>query len=322
MIVNNLNDFLQIESILYKYKDFGYDVYISLEGFSPSKSIKFKTALNIINQLEQQYGKKNLKKKSIIESSSGNLAIALAQICKERKYNLTIVVDPLVTSTVLKYLELYQVDIVKVTEKDQNQGYLLSRINKVKELMFTGNYIWTNQYGTPANIEAHYKFTAPLLYKTIPNPDFLFLGAGTCGTLMGVSSFYKKFSPKTKIIAVDVDGSVIFGKEPKTRLIPGMGAGTVPKNLDLQYIDEIVWITEKQTIKMIAKLLNDTGILFGGSTGTIMAAISNYFDKSGIKPKQVLTISPDFGDKYIDIYQRMEITNELQKYQRQDTTAY
>lgn len=311
LIVENFDDFLQIEPVIYKYKDFGYDVFISLEGLSPSKSIKFKTAVNIINQLELQYGKENLKTKSIIESSSGNLAIALAQICKERKYNLTIVVDPLVSPSVLKYIELYQVNVVKVTEKDMNQGYLLSRIEKVKELISSGDYIWTNQYENPANVEAHNKYTAQALYKIIPNPDFLFLGAGTCGTLTGVSSFYKKHSPKTKIIAVDVEGSIIFGKEPKTRLIPGMGAGKVPQNLDLQYIDEIIWITEKQTISMIAKLRDDTGILFGGSTGTIMAAILNYFNESEIKPKKVLTISPDFGDKYIDIYQKLEIKNEL-----------
>lgn len=309
MIINNLNDFLQIQPTVYNYKKFGYDVYISLEGLSISRSIKFKTAVNIINQLELLYGVDNLKKKSIIESSSGNLAMALAQICKERKYNLTIVVDPLISPSVLKYLELYKVNIIKVTKKDKNQGYLLSRIEKIKELLLFGDYIWTNQYECPANIEAHYKYTAEALYKIMPNPEFLFLGAGTCGTLTGVSSFYKKYSPETKIIAVDVEGSVIFGKEPKTRIIPGMGAGKVPENLNLQYIDEIIWITEKQTINMIAKLLDDTGILFGGSTGTVMAAISNYFNDSKILPKQVLTISPDFGDKYIEIYKKMEINN-------------
>lgn len=304
MIVNDLNDFLSIEPTILKYQDFGFDVFVSLEGLSPARSIKLKTALNIINRLETEYGKQILKKKSIIESSSGNLAIALAQICKERDYKLTIVVDPLISESVLKYLELYQVNVVKVTEKDKNQGYLLSRIDKVKELTATGDYIWTNQYENPANVEAHYKFTAPLLHKVIPNPDFLFLGAGTCGTLTGVARYFKEHSPKTKIVAVDVDGSVIFGKEPKPRLIPGMGAGKVPKNLDLKYIDETIWVTEEKTIRMITKLLNDTGLLFGGSTGTIMAAIEDYFAKLDLKPKQVLTISPDFGDKYIDIYKK------------------
>lgn len=311
MIVSNLNDFLKIEPVIYKYQNFGFDVFISLEGLSPAKSIKFKTALNIINQLEIDYGQENLKKKSIIESSSGNLAVALAQVCKERGYKLTIVVDPLVSENVLKYLELYQVDIIQVTKKDKNQGYLLSRIEKVNELVATGNYIWTNQYENPANVEAHYKFSASLIHKSIPNPDFLFLGAGTCGTLTGVAKYFKEHSPNTKIIAVDVEGSVIFGKEPKARLIPGMGAGKVPENLDLKFIDETVWVSEEKTIQMIAKLLNDTGLLFGGSTGTIMAAIEDYFAKTGLKPKQVLTISPDFGDKYIDIYQKMGLNNEL-----------
>lgn len=311
MIVSNLNDFLQIEPVIYKYQNFGFDVFISLEGLSPAKSIKLKTALNIINQLETDYGQENLKKKSIIESSSGNLAVALAQICKERGYKLTIVVDPLVSENVLKYLELYQVDIIQVTKKDKNQGYLLSRIEKVNELIATGNYIWTNQYENPANVEAHYKFSAPLIHKSIPSPDFLFLGSGTCGTLTGVAKYFKEHSVNTKIIAVDVEGSVIFGKEPKARLIPGMGAGKVPENLDLKFIDEIIWVSEEKTIQMIAKLLNDTGLLFGGSTGTIMAAIENYFAKTGLKPKQVLTISPDFGDKYIDIYQKMGLNNEL-----------
>lgn len=316
MIVEDLNDFLKIEPVIYKYQGFGFDVFISLEGLSPSRSIKLKTALNIVNQLEVEHGKEVLKKKSIIESSSGNLAIALAQICKERGYPLTIVVDPLVSESVLKYLELYRVNVVKVTQKDKNQGYLLSRIDKVKELTATGNYIWTNQYENPANVEAHYKFTAPALYKSMPNPDFLFLGAGTCGTLTGVARYFKENSPNTKIIAVDVDGSVIFKKEPKARLIPGMGAGKVPENLDLQYIDETVWISEEKTIQMVTKLLNDTGLLFGGSTGTIMAAIEDYFAESGVKPKQVLTISPDFGDKYIDIYQKMGLNNELSNCKR------
>jgi len=305
MILGCVLDFPRVEPVILRYESFGYPVFISLEGFSPSGSIKFAPALSMIQDLERRYTQEVLKKRKILESSSGNIAVAMAQICKLRGYRLSIIMDPLASKHVYDIMRLYGVEVIMVTEKDGNGGYLGSRIRKAKELSDGGEYLWTCQYENPANPEGHYVYTAPRLFRDMPDPEYLFIGAGTCGSLVGISRYFKERSPKTKVVAVDVDGSIALGGPPKPRRIPGMGASRVPPHLDMGILDDKIWVSEAETIRMLRTLLDDTGLLFGGSTGTIIAAIREYFKKNGLKPRSVLTVSPDFGDKYVGIYNEM-----------------
>ena len=141
MIIENFEDFKNVEPVIYRHVSFGYDVYIVLGGLSLSGSLKFNTALNIIDNLEKEYNNR-LEKLTLLVSSSGNLAVSLAQICRERGYRLAAVIDPFISQINRNILKIYDVELHTVKDKDVNDGYLLTRFEKIKKLLNTGNYLY------------------------------------------------------------------------------------------------------------------------------------------------------------------------------------
>jgi cysteine synthase A len=282
-------------------------VNIKLEGFSISGSIKIKSALRMVDRLEMSG--KIKKGDTLIESSSGNLGVALSIISAVRGYNFVCVTDPNLLTTSENLMKAYGAEIVKITEKDENGGYLNSRIKYIKNITSKDkSFTWINQYENIDNVDAHYSCTAPAIFKKFPQIDYLFIGVGTTGTLSGVSRYFKLKSPNTKIIAIDSIGSVTFGEKPGKRLIPSLGTSKVPPISKLSIYDDIVYVTEQDTINLCKKL-SLQGLLFGGSTGTILSGICDYANK--IKENScVVTISPDFGDKYLDTIYNEEWTNK------------
>lgn len=158
--------------------------------------------------------------------------------------------------------------------------------------------IWVNQYENQNNVKAHYYSTAQSIYNAFSNVDYLFVGIGTTGTLGGVSSFFKKYSPTTKIIGVDTTGSVTFGGRPGKRFIPGLGTSSPPPIRRYSSYDDIIYINENETILMCRKLAKQ-GYFFGGSTGTVLSGVDRYLNKIDEK-SVIVAISPDMGDKYLD----------------------
>ncbi len=282
-------------------------VNIKLEGFSISGSIKIKSALRMVDRLEMSG--KIKKGDTLIESSSGNLGVALSIISAVRGYKFVCVTDPNLLSTSENLMKAYGTEIVKITEKDENGGYLNSRIKYIKNIVSKDkSFTWINQYENIDNVDAHYSSTAPSIFKKFQKIDYLFVGAGTTGTLSGVSRYFKLKSPDTKIIAVDSVGSVTFGGKSGKRLIPGLGTSKVPPISKLSIYDEIVYVAEQDTINL-CKQLSLKGLLFGGSTGTILSGICKY--KNEIKADAcVVTISPDFGNNYLDTIYNDEWTNK------------
>jgi cysteine synthase A len=282
-------------------------VNVKLEGFSISGSIKIKSALRMVEKME--LSGKIKKGDTLIESSSGNLGVALSIVCAVRGYNFICVTDPNLLPTSENLMKAYGTKIIKINEKDGNGGYLDSRIKYIKNRISRDkSIIWVNQYENIDNVDAHYIYTAPSIFKNFPKIDYLFIGAGTTGTLSGVSRYFKSKSPNTKIIAVDSVGSVTFGGKPGKRLIPGLGTSKVPPISKLSIYDDIVYVTEQDAIDLCRKL-SLQGLLLGGSTGTILSGICNY--KNKMKAGScVVTISPDLGDKYLDTIYSEKWTNE------------
>jgi cysteine synthase A len=298
VIIDNLTG-IKSSSMFYKFKDFiRAPLYLKLEGLNIAKSIKLKTAQYML-EVHEEAGHVIKGKSKIICSSSGNLAIALAILCKEKKYPLTCVVDPNTNALAKKFVTLYGGEIIEVTERDKNGGYLQSRINLInKMLLHDSNLFWINQYDDPENYYAHYHITAKEILQEIQDVSHLFVGSGTTGTLMGCAKYFKEHSPHTKIIGVDSVGSVTFLNNPKKRYIPGLGTSIAPSILDKSYIDEVLWVEEIDTIWMCHKLLKKYGLFVGGSTGTVLYAI--YKNYKNYKAKNMVAISPDFGDTYVD----------------------
>jgi cysteine synthase A len=210
------------------------------------------------------------------------------------------VIDPNISPLSKKLMEIYGAEIRQVTKKDKSGGYLSTRIELIEKLIaMDKNIVWTNQYASKANIDAHYNTTAKEILSQIKAVDYLFVGAGTTGTLTGCAQYFKEYSSNTKIIAVDAKGSVTFGYPPATRYIPGLGTSKKPPICSTDNVFDILLIEEDDTIRMCHYLLKKYGLFLGGSSGTVLEAIRRYSDK--ISPNLVIVaISPDFGDKYLD----------------------
>jgi N-(2-amino-2-carboxyethyl)-L-glutamate synthase len=278
-----------------------HNIYLKLEGLSLTGSIKVKPALYMIEELER---KKILKPgMSVIESSSGNLGVALSMICAIKGYKFICVSDPNISPFNKNMITNYGADIIIIDKKDENGGYLGSRISYIKSLLEQReDLIWINQYENHDNVQAHYLSTAKSIYEQFEKIDYLFIGVGTTGTLGGVSKFFREHSPNTKIIGVDSLGSVTFGGVSGKRFIPGLGTSNPPPIRALSKFDEIIYIPEIDTIKT-CRMLSAKGYCFGGSTGTVLTGMQQYMDKISNK-STIVAISPDMGEKYIDtIYQ-------------------
>lgn len=272
-------------------------VYVKLEGYNPAGSIKIKTALSLIEAAESS---QHIKPDSIlIESSSGNLGIAIAMIAAARRYQFVCVVDPNAALESTSLIKAFGAKVVVVNKRDENGGYLNSRISYIKDILSSDSrFVWLNQYANPANPAVHERTTAASLLAHLPPIDFLVVGAGTTGTLMGCARHFRRHSPKTKIIAVDSEGSVTFGAPPAVRRIPGLGMSRRPEICDPTMVDEVVFVPERDTVAMCRWFAKSYGLLLGGSTGTVLAGIRAYKD---FIPERslVATISPDKGDRYL-----------------------
>lgn len=272
-------------------------VTVKLEGFNPAGSIKFKTALSLLESAERDG--RLLAGGQVIESSSGNLGVALSVLCAQRGYHFTCVVDPTVNRQSIDYMRAMGADVVTVEERDGNGGFLGNRIRFIeRRLLEVPSLVWVNQYASEANPEVHARLTAASILANVEDVDFLFVGVGTSGTMMGCAALFRDASPATRIIAVDSVGSVTFGGKAARRHIPGLGSSRRPEICDTSTPDDIVWVPELETIMECRELARKIGLLVGGSTGTVVRAIKMY--AGNIPPgSKVVTISPDFGDRYL-----------------------
>nr|WP_106619381.1 2,3-diaminopropionate biosynthesis protein SbnA [Saccharothrix carnea] len=273
-------------------------LYLKIEGLNTGGSIKLKTARGILEGAE--LSGVDLSRVRIIESTSGNLGVALAVICAAEGYRLTCVTDPNSNASSVAVMRALGAEVVVVRDRDENGGFLGSRINYIRErLEQESDLFWANQYANPDNPLAHARTTAPAVLDEFERVDHLFVGVGTGGTLMGVTDYFRTHSPKTRIVAVDTVGSVNFGSEPQRRLIPGLGTSRRPELLSPETPDEVVLVPEDDTVRECRWLARTAGLLAGGSTGTVLAAIRG--QAAEISPDEtVVAISPDLGERYLD----------------------
>jgi cysteine synthase A len=271
--------------------------FLKIEGFNASGSIKVKTARGLIQAAEQSGV--DMSRTRLIESTSGNLGVALAMICTAKQYRLTCVTDPNANATSLAIMRALGAEVVNIWERDANGGYLGSRIAYIqRRLAAEPNLYWLNQYANLHNPAAHNQHTGPAILESFGRVDHLFVGAGTGGTLMGCLKYFRRWSPATRVVAVDAVGSVSFGGTSSTRYIPGLGVSRRPEILDPDAPDEVVLVPEWETVRECRWLARTTGLLAGGSTGTVVAAVRRL--AGSIPPNAVaVAIAPDLGERYL-----------------------
>ncbi len=282
---------------------FGRQLYLKCEGFNFAGSIKLKAATEMVDAAERDGTV--YPGSTLVESSSGNLGVALSLVARSRGYRFICVTDSRCTLTARQLMQTLGAQVHVITEPDPVDGFLGSRIRLVRRLCAENDgYTWLNQYANSANWMAHYRTTGPQILEQFPGIDVLFIGAGTTGTLMGCARFFRETKPSVWVVAIDSVGSVTFGGLPEPRMIPGLGTGVRPQLLDESYVDEVVLVREIDTVRT-ARQLAQRGFLLGGSTGTVLSGALEWLAANpGHEDATAVAISPDLGDRYLDtVYQ-------------------
>ena len=281
---------------------FGQPLFLKCEGFNFAGSIKLKAAAEMVEGAERDG---RLTPESVlVESSSGNLGVALSMIAASKGYRFLCVTDSRCNLLTRLLMEALGSQVHVITVPDPKSGFLGARLSYLRELCASDDrYVWLDQYHNPGNWMAHYRTTAPAIARQFPGLDVLFVGAGTTGTLMGCARFFREWHRPVRIVAVDSVGSVTFGGEPGRRMIPGLGMSIPPPLLDTSYVDEAVCVEEADTIRACHRLARH-GFLFGGSTGTVVSGAMGWLAEHDARELTAVAIAPDLGERYLDtIYQ-------------------
>src|SRR5271156_5588200 len=304
---------LIFRDLFYRLSDFaaGNDVFLKLEGFSITGSIKVKAAIRLVEEFEQ-LGFVKPHESVIVESSSGNLGLALSLVCAIKGYKFICVTDPTANRATIRGMELYGAKVVVVDDRDPAGGYLGSRLGKIDQILQSDpNAVWLNQYANIANKNVHAEQTTNEIAREFDKVDWVFVGTGTTGTLGGISERLRAEFPSIKVVAVEPVGSVTFGGGPCKRNIPGIGASVRPKLADLAKPDRMVAVNEEKTVEACLSFVRDYHLLVGGSTGTVLAAVQQLVPEFS-RGDTIVAISPDLGEKYLDtIYDPAWVENVI-----------
>ncbi|ASQ93370.1 2,3-diaminopropionate biosynthesis protein SbnA [Streptomyces sp. 11-1-2] len=275
------------------------DIVAKLEFCNPTGSSKDRSALWI---LEQAIGRGEIVHgTTVVESSSGNFALALAFYCRMLGVSFVPVIDPNCNEATEAQLRLLCDRVDKVSVRDVTGSYLENRLSRVRELLVELDWAyWPNQYANPDARDAHYLFTAGELIAQAGPLDYLFVGVGTGGTIAGLSQRIKEEYPDCVVVAVDAEGSVIFGGPPKRRRIPGIGSSIVPPLCGQALIDQVEIVSEARAVEACGALAAKYALYAGGSTGSAYAAVQDYFARyrPGAHRPRVAFIAADRGHAY------------------------
>jgi len=276
-----------------------FHLYAKLEALNPGGSMKDRAAISMLRHaIETGIVRPGM---SIIESSSGNMGIGLAQACAYFGLTFICVVDQKTTSQNIALLKAYGAKIEMVSTPDPVTGeFLKARIDRVQQLLQTvENCYWPNQYSNVYNSKSYQKLMDEVVDQLGPEIDYLFCATSTCGTMRGCAEYVREHNLKTKIMAVDAVGSVIFDGKSSKRLIPGHGAAVRPLLYQPGLADQVIHVSDLDCLVGCRGLARREALVLGGSSGALITAIENV--KEGIRPGAVcVVILPDRGDRYLD----------------------
>jgi len=271
------------------------EVWIKLEKQNPGGSIKDRIALAMIEDAEK---KGDLNKDTvIIEPTSGNTGIGLALVAAIKNYRLILVMPESMSIERRKIMNAYGAEIIQTPKEQGMKGAIAKAVELRNQLQG-----WMPmQFDNPANPEIHSRTTAQEIQMDFPEGiDYLISGVGTGGHISGVANALKKQWPLLKVLAVEPkDSAVISGEKGGSHAIQGIGAGFIPKNLDLNCLDEIVKVSKEEAYSFVRKVAEKEGLLLGISSGASLAAI--YQKQKELKNQRVLTFAYDTGERYLSV---------------------
>lgn len=276
------------------------EVIAKLELLNPGGSVKDRPARFI---LEEGIRSGLITARThLIESSSGNLGIALAMVARTLGLRFTCVVDPKIAPANLRILCSLGAEVDMVDVRDEQGGYLGSRVRRVAELVRREpGAVWINQYANDLNWRSHHEGEGTEILTELEGTlDLLVVAVSTTGTIRGLGGRLRAAFPRLRVVAVDAVGSVIFGGPPTRRELPGMGASRVPELLRREEIDQVVFVDDRESVEGCRALSRHEGIFAGGSSGAVVAAIRRIAPRLP-RPCRVLTVLADRGDRYLDL---------------------
>ncbi len=284
------------------------NVLAKLEFMNPGGSVKDRIGLAMIDAAERE-GK--LKPGgTIVEGTSGNTGVGLAIAAAIKGYRCIFVMPDKMSDEKVRQLRAYGARVVitpTAVEPDDPRSYYSVSKRLVEE---TPNSILAGQYWNPANPEAHYHTTGPEIWEqTGGKIDYFVCGMGTGGTITGTGKFLKEKKPNVQVIGVDPVGSLLYdtfkaggktppGAYPKVYKIEGIGEDFLPTALDLQYVDDVIQVGDRESFLMTRRLVREEGLFCGGSSGTAVHAalqVAKHLDED----KVVVVILPDSGSRYL-----------------------
>ena len=295
-IANNMTELIGNTPLVKINKLSSANILAKVESFNPAGSIKDRPALNMIEKAEQE-GLIN-KDTIIIEPTSGNTGIGLAMVCAIKGYKMILTMPETMSLERRKLLKAYGAELVLTDGAKGMQGAVDKAIELSKK--YPNSFI-PQQFDNPANPESHIKTTAEEIWRdTDGKVDIIVAGVGTGGTITGLAKALKSHNPQIKAIAVEPKLSqVLAGKPAGAHKIQGIGANFVPKNFDYNVVDEIIHVSDEDSIETARKLAKEEGILCGISSGAAMHAAIEISKRPEYKNKMIVVILPDLGERYL-----------------------
>ncbi|KXG74184.1 Cysteine synthase [Thermotalea metallivorans] len=271
------------------------EIYAKLEFYNPGSSVKDRIALSMIEAAE----KEGLLKEGsvIVEPTSGNTGIGLAMIAAAKGYKCILVMPETMSIERRKLLKAFGAELVLTDGTKGMKGAIEKALEIVKE---NPAYFMPQQFENAANPEIHRNTTAQEILDQMDNQfDMFVAGVGTGGTITGVGEVIKKKIKDVKIVAVEPkDSPVLSGGQPGPHKIQGIGAGFIPKILNMNVIDEIIPVDSEDAMEMARRMAKEEGILVGISSGAAVWGAVQKAKELG-KGKKIVVVIPSYGERYL-----------------------
>jgi len=270
------------------------EVWVKIEGMNPGGSIKDRTALGMIVDAERSGALR--PGQTIVEPTSGNTGIGLAQVAAARGYPLTLCLPAQMSEERKRTLHAYGARLV-LTDPERRMLAAIEEAQRIRDS--TGAWM-ADQFGNPANPRIHYETTAPELWAQMRQRiDAFVYGSGTGGTISGVGRFLRDQRSRALVIAVEpARSAVLSGGERGQHQFQGMGPGFVPPNFDRSVVDRVVQVWEEDAFPLARRLAREEGLFVGMSSGAITWAALQIARELG-PGKRVAMIAPDSGARYL-----------------------